>query len=136
MRLVRHVNSTFKVSYDPIFLLSSMEAADLNRHHQIRIGYSMIEDFVIKYAWSAVGIFISAEPNFALIILHDRLAICSSPFQSFSATLYRPPLRDLLRLPLQSPTMRKLTPTKWPSERRTTSPTDDYCWRWQMQAAA
>lgn len=38
-----------------------MEAADTDftGHHQIRIGYSMIEDFVIKYAWSAVGITLS-----------------------------------------------------------------------------
>ena len=33
IRLVRHINSIFK----------------------IRIAYSMIEDFVIKYAWSAVS---------------------------------------------------------------------------------
>ncbi|KAK0552338.1 ATP-binding cassette long-chain fatty acid transporter pxa1 [Tilletia horrida] len=41
MRLVRHVNSIFK----------------------IRIAYSMTEDFVLKYAWSAAGYVIIAAPS-------------------------------------------------------------------------
>lgn len=54
MRLVRHVNSIFKVrSAFPRCPSGTLLTHAI--HFQIRIGYSMIEDFVIKYAWSAVS---------------------------------------------------------------------------------
>lgn len=36
----------------------------INRIYRIRIFYNMFEDFVIKYAWSAVGLLVSSVPVF------------------------------------------------------------------------
>jgi ATP-binding cassette subfamily D (ALD) long-chain fatty acid import protein len=36
----------------------------INETYRIRIAYSMFEDFVIKYSWSAVGLLIASVPVF------------------------------------------------------------------------
>jgi hypothetical protein len=57
MRLIKHVNSIYKVS-----LLQIGAIYECNVFVKIRIAYEWTEDYVIKYLWSAAGYGLIAVP--------------------------------------------------------------------------
>ena len=57
MRLIKHINSIYKVSYNLFQFVARLIFAS-----QIRIAYEWTEDYMIKYIWSAAGYGLIAVP--------------------------------------------------------------------------